>query len=664
MGGRSAGNLPHVSASTPAFRSDVEGLRGIAILLVVLYHVGFSFVQGGYVGVDVFFVLSGYLITGLLVAEAEATGRIDLRQFYARRMRRLLPAAIVVVAITLLAAWFIYSPIEQQVVAHSARASSAYASNIRFALSSRRYFDGASDSDPFLHTWSLAVEEQFYVVWPLMVALSLLAAASRVRRERLGWVVALTGLASFIACVILTHSSQPWAFFMVFTRWWEFALGGLAATYGTWILARARVPAGMCSMAGIAALLYSAITFDAATLFPGASALVPALGTALVLMAGAQREATPVFRLLSVPPLQWIGHVSYSWYLWHWPVLLLGGVLYPAMSLAARMLGVLLALLLATASYHLVENPVRYSRFLRGRPLTSIALGVSLTLSGIAIAELAAVAARHALRDPLQAAYAGARVDHPRLFAMGCSGDFFNVAPAGRCVFGDTAAPVSVVLLGDSHAEHWFPALDRVATERHWRLVVMVKPGCPSAELPVYNPQINRQYVECAAWRSAAVQRAEALRPALILTSNSHAYQSTVSDSIDARTWAAGLHRTLVRLARAAPTVVVIDDIPRPGFDVPICLSRAAWRGSSATQCSVAPGAGIDPLVTAGERAAVASVPGVHIVNMNDYFCDAARCPTGRGDLVLYTDDSHMTARFSASLAPALAGRLPFLVTR
>ena len=653
-----------MSASNPSFRSDVEGLRGIAILLVVLYHVGFRFVQGGYVGVDVFFVLSGYLITGLLVAEAEASGRIDLRQFYARRMRRLLPAAIVVIGVTLLAAWFIYSPIEQQVVAHSARASSAYASNIRFALSSRRYFDGASDSDPFLHTWSLAVEEQFYVVWPLMVALSLLAAANRVRRERLGWVVALTGLASLIACVILTRTSQPWAFFMVFTRWWEFALGGLAATHGTWLLSRTRVPAGVCSICGFVALLYSAMTFDAATRFPGALALVPAVGTALVLLAGAQREATPTFRLLSIPPLQWIGHVSYSWYLWHWPVLILAGVLYPGLSLAARALSVVIALALATLSYHLVENPVRYSRFLRGRPGSSIALGVALTLSGIAIAEIASAASRHALRDPLQAAYAQARSDHPRLYAMGCSGDFFNVAPVDRCVFGDTAAPVSVVLLGDSHAEHWFPALEQVATTQHWRLVVMVKPGCPSADVKVYNPQINREYVECAAWRRAAVQRATALRPALIVTSNSHAYQSTPLDSVDARAWSAGLQRTLMQLAHATTAVTLIEDIPRPGIDVPICLSRAAWRGDDASPCSFARDAGINPAVTAGEHAAVASVPGAHLVNMNDYICDAARCPPGRGSMVLYTDDSHMTARFSASLATQLAARLPVLITR
>ena len=278
------------------FRADIEGLRGVAILLVVLYHAGVGALSGGFVGVDVFFVLSGYFITGLLVREREETGEVDLSAFYARRALRLLPAMLLVLLATLLAVMTLYAPIDRVDIASSARAVALHAGNMEFARGAVDYF--SSGEGPLLHTWSLAVEEQFYLVWPLLFAfVAIVHDGRRVgadslaarRKSLVVWLVALA-LLSFAASLVLTRVSQPWAFFGMPARLWEFALGGLIAVVVTHRSDAARKPTATdvaLQVAGLIGIAIAVALYDRATPYPGAAALLPALSACALLIGGA-----------------------------------------------------------------------------------------------------------------------------------------------------------------------------------------------------------------------------------------------------------------------------------------------------------------------------------------------------------------------------------------
>jgi peptidoglycan/LPS O-acetylase OafA/YrhL len=339
------------------FRPDIEGLRGIAVLTVVLFHAGLAGVAGGFVGVDVFFVISGFLITGLLLRERERTGRIAFLAFYARRARRLLPAAIVVLVATLVAAQNLVAPLDRPAVGLDGAAAALSIGNIRFALASGDYFANVASPSPFLHFWSLAVEEQFYLLWP---ALILLVARGVHARRRL--VIGLVGLvgASFAANLVLTDLAANWAFYSLPTRAWELGLGGLAAVaVGAGIVERApRGTLAALGWAGLAAIAVATLTFDSSLAWPGVAAVVPALGTAVLLAAGRRRLGPSA--VLSMAPLRFIGRISYSLYLVHWPVLVLAPFVFggPLDDLGrAGLVG--LAGLLAVASWALIETPFR-----------------------------------------------------------------------------------------------------------------------------------------------------------------------------------------------------------------------------------------------------------------------------------------------------------------
>ena len=298
------------------FRPDVEGLRGVAILCVILYHVGWSVAQGGYIGVDMFFVLSGYLITGLLVNEAERNGRIDFIRFFARRIRRLVPAATLVLLTVLVLCWVVYSPVERVSFGKSGIATALYLSNVRYAGAAMNYLRlGVNKLDPLLHTWSLGVEEQFYLLWPFLVALVLLARKpAHSRRRALLIVMLVLTCISLALSIWLTRRSQPWAFFGLPTRVWQFGAGAMAAIVQ-------RRTASIWGWLSIAAIIAAMTQFSDTTSYPGYAAIVPTLATIGLLLSGVGDASRGVSRYLGAPILRMIGRVSYSWYLWHWPLI-------------------------------------------------------------------------------------------------------------------------------------------------------------------------------------------------------------------------------------------------------------------------------------------------------------------------------------------------------
>lgn len=637
-------------SATP-LRRDVQGLRGVAVLVVVLYHAGVPLAPGGFVGVDVFFVISGYLITRLLVDEAQAHGRIDLPAFLARRARRLLPAALTtVLAVALLSLWY-YPPLERDAILGAARAASLYVANLWFTLQAVDYLGGHAASNPMLHMWSLGVEEQFYLVWPLAVAAAVRWWPGPDARARAAGLVAVIGLVSLAGCVVLTSASQPWAFFGMPARAWEFALGALVCLHAQRLRALPPAVARGAAVAGVLAVLAAVLLMNDRMLFPGAWALLPAAGSAL-LLAGLERADDGLARrLLSQAVMVRVGDVSYAWYLVHWPVLAAVAAWTPRPGEWARALAVLASWLLAVALYRFVEQPWRRGRLALAAPWRVLfaallgTVGAALLLTGLRRHEAGAPV------DPVQARYAAARSDASPVYARGCHADF-AVTRAVACEAGVAGAERTVVLLGDSHAAHWFPALERLARESGWRLLSLTKSGCPAVQVTVVNAALRRPYVECDRWREDALRRIAEAKPWLVVLGSSAAY------GVPAPQWEEGLRRTLAALEGAgAGSVAVLRDTPLPGFDVPVCLARAAQRGQpAAVACAIDFDAALAPgnPIAEAERRAVAAAANARWVDMSAAICPGRHCDPEVDGLVRFSDASHLSARQSVALAAPL----------
>jgi peptidoglycan/LPS O-acetylase OafA/YrhL len=510
------------------FRVDVEGLRAVAVLAVVAYHAGVDAVGGGFVGVDVFYVLSGFLITGLLWEELRGTGRLRLGAFYARRARRLLPAAVLVVVVTVAASSVWLSPLQARVVAGDAVAAALYVANYRFAAQRTDYLADVSPS-PLQHYWSLGVEEQFYLLWPLLLLAVFLAGRRLAMRSSVAAAAALALVAagSLALSLRLTAVSQPWAFFSLPTRAWELAAGGLVALAAPALQRLPGVAAATLGWLGLEAILWSMVQFRASTPFPGTAALFPVGGTAAVLAAGCAAPRLGPSLLLGWRPLQAGGKLSYSWYLWHWPLLILAPAVAGHPLGLGRNLGLAAASgLLAAATVKLVEDPVRFSPWLRARLGRSLALGAGLTtvaavaavgtgamlpsphgqglavppaairltpppraqhpttedpaaarlasLSAPVVRAVAKAAAVRTVPANLDPSLESAHANQPRPVRDGCLIRWLGTA-SGPCVYGSASSRTTVVLFGDSHALQWFPALDRAARARRWRLVSLTK---------------------------------------------------------------------------------------------------------------------------------------------------------------------------------------------
>ncbi|MFF5229323.1 acyltransferase family protein [Dactylosporangium sp. NPDC000521] len=674
-------------------------MRAVAVVLVVLYHAGVGVFGGGYTGVDVFFVISGFLITTQLFGELERHQTISISRFYARRAVRLLPASTLVLVATLAAAWVWLPPTRFPSIALDGLTSTFYAINWRLAAGGVDYLNAGAPPSPLQHFWSLAVEEQFYLVWPvLLLAASLAWRWRRPTLSRASVVVTLLVLGglSFAAGLEQTRTAAPWAYFGAHTRAWELGLGALIAV-GTPVLARLpRALAAVLTWAGLAAVCAAAVLFTEATPFPGHAALLPVLGTGLMIAGGCARPAGGIGAVLRFGPFQLLGKLSYSWYLWHWPVLIIAPV---ALGMTAALpLNLALAaasLALAAGSYWLVENQVRNRQVLRAKPVRGIALGLALsclaaglafaggrfapgvTSSGSATDTAATVAAA---KDPA-AALAGLVTagvpaktipsnltpglsavgkDVPEIYGDGCHLNYTAVKnPA--CVFGDPSSKTVVALFGDSHAAQWFPSMRRLAEERHWRLVVHTKSACPAASVLVYQQALQRGYTECTDWRDKTLAAIKALRPALVVMTNNGTDTGGLVDSpkdpaaVD-RAWADAWVASLRKVQQPGTKIVMLSDTPYPKSNVPDCVSSNPKDITACTRPA-------DTALVLPQRrklvAEVAAANGATVIDPTAWFCTAATCPVIVGNVLVYRDDSHMTTPYAALLAPVLGAALP-----
>lgn len=673
--------------SRPAkFRQDIEGLRAVAIGLVLVYHAGLPFFPGGFIGVDVFFVISGFLITGLLVREVERTGRVSLTRFYARRAKRLLPATALVLTATAVMVWFTSSVTEWRAFGGDIVAAAAYVVNWRLADRSVDYLAEGTSASPVQHFWSLAVEEQFYIVWPLLlVVIALLARRTGYRLRRLmtaGLIVIV--VPSLIWSVLLTSASQATAFFVTTTRLWELGIGALVAVgAGLWT----RFPTVVSSIlgwAGIAVLMTAAVWFDETFAWPGAWALVPTLATAALIMAGATQRSG-VQRLLSTRPAVWIGGLSYSLYLWHWPLLIGYENLYGKPGAVDGGLLVIASFVPAWLSLKFVENPVRFSGALARSSRVTLSVGANLTAVGVVSGlvlmlvvppapgsgdaegarsltvtdgKISGIEAVDTV-DSMAPGPVAAVDDVPAAYGQDCQANHEATTPT-FCSFGDPEGHRTMVLAGDSKALQWSDAFDKIAQRKGWRLLTATKSSCGLYD--ALRDEGGRSYQECLAHNKALTAALIEMKPDVVVVSQRHdtAVDPQTGETTEAA-MTAGLARVWERLEQAGVHVVALLDNPSPtGVDIGDgeIYKCVAERLDRLSECAFSRA---DGLAASGSRsllAAAEKVPAVDVLDLTDVLCNDQVCPPVVGGVLVYRQGSHITNTYALTAVPALTDRL------
>ncbi|HEV8611966.1 MAG TPA: acyltransferase family protein, partial [Gemmatimonadales bacterium] len=616
------------------FRPDIEGLRAVAIIGVILFHAGIAPVSGGFLGVDVFFVLSGFLITGILIEEVRKTGTLSLPAFWARRARRLLPAATLVSVVTLLFLVSLDSPFAERRYVGSAISFATYWSNLLFWRRGVNYFDQSVAADPFLHTWSLAVEEQYYLLFAPCVLLLALAVRKRgagLFQRRLRTIAIVASLVSLLAYLVLTRDRPVFAFYGIPTRAWEFGVGtilALAASRPAPV--HPRLAEALAVVALIAVVLAWFITNER-TPASGFVTLLPVLGTATLIQLGS-RGTVLIGGLLQAAPMRWLGRLSYSWYLWHWPITVYWTKLAPGNPIPLAVGMPLLSLGLAQLTYSTIEHPARQVRWLQSAQRGLLAaLILALTTSVVALGVRRRAALRLSGTD--YAYILEARDARTRLHEDGCDREQ-GAATLEKCSYGVRNATTTVVLFGDSHAAQWFAAFEPLARSHGWRLITLSRPGCPSLFVTVWT-QMDRSPGFCERWREISLQQIRQLQPALIVITNSRSHALLDGGSSPqpavARPdlWQRGLERSLAALPPRS-AILLLEDSPAPRFDVPSCLVEHVHE---VQRCSFARDSALVPGISKVERGLGRADARVHYADLTDAICAADRCPAARDHL-------------------------------
>ena len=682
---------PATTAGPRAVRTDIQGLRAIAVSLVLVYHLAPHRLTGGFTGVDVFFVISGFLITLHLLEHLPERPR-DLATFWSRRVRRLLPASLLVLAVTLVGSRLFAPETQWGNTAHQARGAVLYVVNWLLARDAVDYLAAENAPSPVQHFWSLSVEEQFYFVWPVLILL-LGALARATRRKPLPVVLAglavLTG-ASLAWSVYDTATNPAAAYFVTPTRVWELGIGGLLATLT--LVRPFRLPtfaATPLAWAGLAAIAWTALSYSGETPFPGWQAAVPVLGTAAVIAAQPPTSPGLVGRLspgplLALRPVQLLGDISYSVYLWHWPlIVLVPSATGHALNRVDRVAILVATLLLAWATKLLVEDRFRAASWaipLR-KPFVLAAAAMSLVV-GLAALQLVEVHQR--TEDATAALARGLAGDDPCFGsrALDDPGSCPSVAyddvvpapieaatdksdaydeqanghdcwayrprfPTRTCEFGDTDSETDVVLVGNSHAGQWLPALERAGKASHLKVTTMLASRCAMADL-------RQQFAtaadstSCLDWVHRTIERVIDLHPDLVVMTNRISVPAegrTFSESQDLYTQA---YADVLRAwSEAGIHTLVLRDTPAPSFSVPDCVAQKqdSYRDCDGTRDAWLP--------TAPEKRAVALADSrlVTFADLTDHICGKTTCSAVTGGVITYFDGSHLSATYASTLA-------------
>lgn len=661
--------------TTSRFRPELQGLRAVAALLVVIYHIWFNRVSGG---VDVFFVLSGFLITGGLVRRIERQGRIEIGAYLVRLVKRLLPAAMLVILAVLVASLVWLPRVRWAETANELLAAIFYFENWQLALRAVDYLAEDAAASPVQHFWALSVQGQFYLLWPLLIGMMawlIVGTEGRPRRNRMLALMFIVLASSLAYSVYATANNQPAAYFNTFTRLWQFAAGGMIALALPAIRLSANWRA-VAGWAGLLAIISCGAVFQVGTVFPGYAALWPTLAAALIIVSGDGNRAWGGGRFLASRPMVALGNISYSLYLWHWPVLVFFLVLTERSEVRAGqgLALILLSLVLAWLTTRLIENPIRFSEIGRIRRRTGYALATACVVPVLLATGLwmAYIERQHRLLEawwidnsdypgaaaifekglnlsmatdkPITPGPLVARQDLPGLR----HGDRWCQQTIGEpelvvCEFGDLNSSHTIALVGSSHSDHWLPALKRAAQNMGWRVVTLLKYGCRFGEKPGNN---GFDHPSCRRWNRAAMAHLLDLKPDLVFM------PATRGSGEEERIPQGYLSHWQV-LNAAGIAVLAVRDTPRMNFNVPECVEQ---RGPYARQCRRHRAELYQTDISLRELGTVPE--NVTLLDLTDAFCDRQYCYPVIGNVLVYRDSNHITATYARTMGPVIGGEI------
>jgi len=680
-------------AARTAVRPEIQALRAAAVLIVVIYHFWPGRLSGGFVGVDVFFAISGFLITAHLVREAVTTGRVSLPRFWARRVRRLLPASLLVLIVAGIGVWLLVPRLYWQQFFGEIAASVTYWQNWRLASDAVDYLAADNDPSPVQHFWSLSVEEQFYLVWPILVLLATIiagkAASARLRKVVIGSVLGVIAVASLITSILLTSIDPGSAYFITPTRAWEFAAGGLLALIAADPLAAREKLRAVVAWAGWVAIGISVLFYNDATPFPSYTALLPVLGTLAVIWAGAPRIRWSPTGIASLRPVQFFGDISYSLYLWHWPlIVIVPFALGEELSWPVKLVMLAGAIVLAWLTKILVEDPFRTRSFFAShKPRWSfaamvvvMALIVGGTNVGIATVQrdIAAANARaeQAQQDAENAAvncFGAGALDPDKVEQCGANeqtpiADLLPTPDTATdnpdkcfvpnrqekmrvCTYEQENASAVWALVGDSHADALAPAVRKMAEASNAELRVITKGSCPLTE--AQRGAGSLVGVSCDIWNATVQDYLDANTSiSKIFVSSSAFNKFTPEGDLDwFETGVAGYHEAWDQIPETTDSIVVIRDVARQKVRVPECVTEHPDDYQAACSTPIDEAILVDPLL---EAAQTTDDPRISIIDPTPYMCDDDICPVVIGGVLVYRDSHHITVLFAQTLAPLL----------
>ena len=693
---------------TPDFRLDVQGLRAIAVGLVILYHFNLLGFNGGYVGVDVFFVISGFVIAGVLLRDTAKHGRPSLLQFYARRARRIIPASTTVLVTTVVASYLLFGRYATAAVANDARAAALFVANYHFAWEGTNYFASQQAPSALLHFWSLAVEEQFYFVIPALVLL--VATVSRNFRRHLALVVTVIVVASLVWSYLSTNNDPITAYYSILTRAWELGVGILVALAVRRLSTLRASVAATATWLGVGLILAAAWGFSGTTVYPGLAAVVPVAGAALVILGGAARPRMGASSVLSTRSFVYVGDLSYSLYLWHFPVIALAAQRQSTpLSLATRLVCLVIAVVLSLVSFYVVERPFRSARLLRKRSSAALgvgAVGISLSLlvatvalpsAGGSATTVAGHPALAQLEQQVESATAATSLPSSTFPALSLTLDattfsipsmIANCSPPSAgyvvpaCAYGDTSSNKTVVLYGNSQAQMWAPALDWLGKRDHFKVVPIMKAACGVFIDRGYvgpNGQVGTLCLHFAQW---STQKINALQPALVIIATTPGEQlkpgasasqlgpngrlpASSTEQIGVQRMTKDYQKFLAGLHLAKKSVVMLSNIPIPAHPSNAlaypneCLLE---HPHAIQQCS-SPQSGVDTSEWHQALVAATAATSTALIDVDPLLCSKGMCPTIVDRILVHFDTDHLSGPYTLYAAFAfgqlLAGYLP-----
>ena len=604
---------------------QIQGLRALAALLVTIFHA--KLLPGGFIGVDIFYVISGYLITGLILREIESTGRLDLPTFYQRRIKRLLPTSVFVLFVTAIVGFFVLPVITRDALGRDLFAAATYISNYLFAWWENDYQNLDATPSPFIHYWSLAVEEQFYVIWPIFLLF-----LSRYGKRAIFSGIAITTFLSLLLSIYQTQTSPIWAFYSLPTRAWELGFGALLLFVPETFWKKRFIP-----WFGVIGILVASFRFDEKTVFPGINALLPVVSTAVLI--GSISKWPRVFNDLSNNRIsQWLGAISYPLYLWHWPALVLpSSALGRELRIRERILCIVLTIVLAHFTSKYIEHPIRHKKvsgrkiyqFFVGTTVMSLMAGLVITSTSSSMIKVKGTDYSFNVVDVMQ---------KPAVYGDDCHSNY-GENESGECAYGDLNSSTTIVLYGDSHAAQWFPTLLELANERNFKLVSLTKSACPSVDVPRADQGAYKN-IDCETWRDKSVARIKQIRPAAVILSNFQHFTPPRGYPDENKWWTDGQKRLLTSLRGSSDHLIYISDTPRPIGDIPNCLASRDVKSCNTT-----------------ERTPVKVIKGFETIDPAPWLC-SKYCPAIQDGYVVYRDASHISVAAALALKPQLEAAL------